>query len=70
MKEKALVINGNFTDLGDLLQIARVEGKKVLGCDRVTVNPKVFCLSENSFVVVVSNGCSTSRSSEGKNAQN
>ena len=50
---KALIIKrGRIKDLGDLLQIARVEGKKALKTDKVRVNPQVFAFEEDYLVVV------------------
>jgi hypothetical protein len=49
---KALVIQGPVDDLGDLLQIARAEGCKALGVDKVTVLPDIV-RRENFYVVFV-----------------
>lgn len=51
--EKALVIKGPLRDLGDVLAIARVEGKKVLGANRVRVKPYLALCGDNDYVVVV-----------------
>ena len=68
-RQKSLIIHGPVADLGDLLSIARSEGCKVLGCDKVTVQPQVFCL-ESDYLVVVSpkeNGCSNGNSCNSQN---
>jgi hypothetical protein len=49
---KPLLIQGPVDDLGDVLQIARAEGCKALGVDKVTVIPEVI-RRENSYVVFV-----------------
>ncbi|MGD0071868.1 MAG: hypothetical protein ABSB71_09955 [Candidatus Bathyarchaeia archaeon] len=51
--QKSLLIHGPLKDLGDLLSIARAEGSKVLGCEKVNVSPQVFCTGTD-FVVIVS----------------
>ena len=51
--QKSLIIHGPINDLGDLLQIARAQGCKILGCDKVTVDPHVFSVN-NDYVVLVS----------------
>jgi len=51
--QKSLIIHGPLKDLGDLLSIARAEGSKVLGCEKVAVSPQVFCIGTD-FVVIVS----------------
>jgi len=57
--EKALVIKGKFDDLGDLLAVARVEGKKIFKTkDDVNVT-RVFYDPE-FYVVVVRLGCNQS----------
>lgn len=61
---KALIIHGTVTDMGDLLHIARSEGCKTLGCDKVTVLPDII-RRENSYVVFVAPkgvSCSEQRS--------
>jgi len=56
MTEKALVIKGKFDDLGDLLAVARAEGKKIFKTkDDVNVT-RVFYDPE-FYVVVVKLGC-------------
>jgi len=55
--EKALIIRLKLgKDIFDLLQIARVEGRKVLKCDKVRV-PEFFHsrLDPEKYVVVVQN---------------
>lgn len=49
---KPLIIQGPLDDLGDVLQIARSQGCKALGVDKVTVLPEVI-RRENSYVVFV-----------------
>lgn len=49
---KPLLIQGPLDDLGDVLQIARSQGCKALGVDKVTVLPEVIT-RENSYVVFV-----------------
>ena len=64
--EKALVINGKAgMDLEDIAKIARCEGKKVLGVDRVRVKPYLALYGAQSFVVVVEpeNGYGCSKNS-------
>jgi hypothetical protein len=52
VKRKSLIVNGPLLDLGDVLAIARVQGKIVLGVERVRVLP--FLVSfEDGYVVVV-----------------
>jgi hypothetical protein len=60
INKKSLIIHGPLKDLGDLLNIARAEGSKVLSCEKITVSPQIFCMG-NDFVVIVSPkepGCS------------
>ena len=60
-RKTALYIhNGKIDDLGDLLNVARVEGRKKLKVDKVKVHPIVYPF-EGGFLVVVSPegvGCS------------
>jgi hypothetical protein len=51
--QRSLLIHGPLKDLGDLLSIARAEGCKVLGCEKVSVSPQVF-YTGTDFVVIVS----------------
>lgn len=51
--QRSLLIHGPLKDLGDLLSIARAEGSKVLGCEKVSVSPQVF-YTGTDFVVIVS----------------
>jgi len=53
-KQKSLIIHPPVKDLGDLLQIARSEGCKVLGCEKVNVSPEISYLRNGDFVVLVS----------------
>ena len=50
--EKALLIKGPLADLSDLLRIARVEGRKVLNVEKVTVKPLIFQYEEGYVVFV------------------
>lgn len=53
-REKSLIIHLDpEKDMGDLLEIARVTGRKVLGVDRVRVKPFVAAYGNASYVVVV-----------------
>ncbi len=52
-----MVIRGPLRDLGDVLAIARVEGKKALRVKRVRVLPSVVN-EGSSYLVVVEDGCS------------
>lgn len=58
-KDYPVVVRGPLYDLGDLLNIARVEGKKILK-QRVRVKPLIFPLG-NDYIVMVEpdgSGCS------------
>lgn len=51
---KALVIApGSIGDLGDVVKIARKEGKKALGREKVRVLPELTRDSEGNFIVLV-----------------
>ena len=66
---KPLLIDGPLEDLGDVLHIARVEGKKVLKTERVKVKPYVQTV-ENGYVVLVEpdgSGCSKASGVGSKN---
>ena len=61
MVEKALLIKGPLEDLGDLLNIARKEGKIVFKTKKVIVKPYVLPYGNESYMVVVEpdgSGCS------------
>ena len=60
VRQKPLIIHGPLPDLGDIVAIARVEGKKVLGVDRVNVKPFISSYGDSDYLVVVeeSVGCS------------
>jgi hypothetical protein len=61
-RRKSLIINGPLEDLGDVLAIARVQGKIILGSERVRVLPFVEQF-ENGYVVVIETaGCSKASS--------
>ena len=63
--EKSLIIKGPLRDLSDLLQISRVEARKVLGVHNVRVKPLVYPYGVDSYVVVVEpdgSGCSKASS--------
>jgi len=55
MRKDALIIHpGRISDLGDLLHVARAEGKQALRTDNVQIVPAdVFRDSDGDFVVVV-----------------
>jgi len=58
LKEKALIVRlKQGKDISDLLQIARVEGRKVLKCEKIRI-PEFFhsSLNPGKYVVVVQNG--------------
>lgn len=70
VKTKALFIKrGKIKDLGDLLQIARTEGKKALRVDKVHVSPTVHSHGED-YVVVVSASCSNTPVVGRRNSEN
>jgi len=52
--EQPLIIRGNFDDAGDIVQIARVEGKKILHVDKVKVHPNIAPWGTDGWLVVVS----------------
>ena len=57
MLEKAIIIKGdNIGDLSDLLRIARSIGKRILHCNEVNVNPRIF-FYDGEYIVKVSMGC-------------
>lgn len=64
MKVKVLLIKGPLDDLGDLLQIARVEGRKVLKVEKVKVQPIVLQYEGGYVVFVEPNGSGCSKASD------
>lgn len=65
-RRKSLIINGSLADLGDILNIARVQGKIILGSDRVRVLPFIEQLDDGYVVVVEEIGCSKTSVVEGR----
>lgn len=56
--EKALFLAFDkkpFTDMGELLQIARAEATKILGTNKVKVLNILYCPYPKGYVVVVQN---------------
>lgn len=53
MVEKALLIKGPLKNLGDVLYIARKEGKALLRTKKVNVKPIVYLYDSDSYLVVV-----------------
>jgi hypothetical protein len=52
--EKPLIIRGSFDDVGDVVQIARAEGKRILHVDKVKVHPNIAPWGNDGWLVVVS----------------
>lgn len=50
---KALVLKGPFKDLSDVLRIARHQGKKILRCKKVRVDPHISYNGPNILIVLV-----------------
>ena len=50
---KALVLKGPFKDLSDVLRIARHQGKKILKCNKVRVDPHISYKGPNTLIVLV-----------------
>lgn len=50
---KAIVLKGPFKDLSDVLRIARHQGKKILKCNKVRVDPHISYNGPNILIVLV-----------------
>jgi len=66
---KALVIHPNRVfDLGDLVAIARAEGKKALRTEKVRVLPRIFDDPDGNFVVLVEEHSAPGAGAKGSDA--
>lgn len=60
----SLLVRGPLNDLGDLLEIARVEGRKLLKVKRVNIKPIVHQFNGDYLVIVEPMGSSCSKTSD------
>lgn len=53
VQSKAIILKGPFKDLSDVLRIARHQGKKILKCNKVRVDPHISYNGPNDLIVLV-----------------
>ncbi|MGD0071414.1 MAG: hypothetical protein ABSB71_08060 [Candidatus Bathyarchaeia archaeon] len=55
--ETPVKIRGPVADMQDLVNIARIKGKRLLGVDRVKVKPEMYSDGEEYILVVEADVC-------------
>ena len=55
--ETPVKIKGPVRDLEDLLKIARIKGKRLLGVERVNVKPEMYSDGDEYILIVEADKC-------------